>query len=947
MVAKHRAKRLRGMASRFASGTPRSRGRIAAAIAAVFALAAAPLIVSTVAQAVNYTFTIDSLDASTNANNTRDANPGDGVCRTAAGTCTMRAALEESNALKAPKGAVLITVADGFTGNISATDGAGRMNTARVSNQDAGAHFEITAPVTIDLKNQVTMQTATDTGSTAFHINGPDVEFRNMSYVLSGESSFVVGPQANGFVIDGGETSTDRDYYPERFMVIREGAKNITVQNYRIQGFYHAANATGIFYFNAQNNTPIENFTVDNVQLTYPTATTCNSSNGSGCQTDVTQFNPRTQNVVIDGFAFKNSSVSNLTSRAGFPFSNGTAATSVRASNIDISSNSFINMAGAGTGVNNAFISLPFGPMAGTNRVEDNTITRASSGQTFGLSWNGNTTSGSAGDLSIAGNYFDGYSGTSVYLSNTGDVNVERNTFGSRSASQARPGTAEETRDGTTSLLDNANNANGRVNTWFPSANAQVLTTDAPQGTVEAVSPLADDVPVCIATVDVQAPTATPLPASVVDLDVYWTGDRTAEVHLGRVEKLSGSTATVQLALPVGPQKFPTTVVGGTQDVTIVNEDTGVAGGYIRLQTIGADSGQSSQYSRIVGFSGNCRPELTINQADTQNDPTLARDLHYTVKSSLPLDPETVTTETIGATAAATAQTIDAARINPRAVSVEAVAGTSNREFDVVVRADDSAVVTAAIAAGKVTSVGGLTNRGPATNTDAKITFTNPISLRPESFTLVTGEPDGKEYGFQLAAGAPTPTADLAFTSSLDAAGSEHGVKLSTSSPTIPAGKTASQDIRVTASEGNVAANTAVLVNHSVRSDDPNYDRLVVRSLDVKLFSTDPSIQITKRAFVDVADTSSPERIMATGTEALSGTRLTDGQSVCFVYTVTNISADDWATVLTDVTVTDSDTRLGTDGVIGRVPELKIGASTQLSSCGALIPVDTTVGGAA
>ncbi|WP_139244539.1 hypothetical protein [Arthrobacter alpinus] len=766
-----------------------------------------------------------------------------------------------------------------------------------------------------------------------------------MSHILSGETSIVAGPNANGFLLDGGATSTDTNYFPERFMVLREGAKNITVQNYRLQGFYYYANLTALFLFNAQNNTPIENVTIDNVKITYPTGTTCNSSNGSGCQTDIIQFYPRSQSSVLNGFTFTNSSVSNLTSRDGLAFSRGTAATSVRASNINISNNSFINMQGSGTGANNAFITLPYGPLAGSNRISGNEFVRATSGQTYAVAWNGNTTSGSAGELSIEDNYFDGYSFTSVYLINTGDVKVQKNTFGARSASQTRPGTAEETRDRTSLLLDNDFNANGLVNTWFPAANAQVLAGAMPAQTIPTVSSLSPETSTCVATLDVLAPTTAPLPASTVDLDVYWTADRTAEVYLGRAEAVTGTGAKLALNLPVGPQSFPTTEVGGSHNVTIVNEDTGAASGYLRVQTIAHGSKQSSQYSRLVGFSGNCRPELTINQAADQNDPTVARDLHYKIVSSLPLNPESVTAAVVGVSAVGTAATIDAARLNPRSVSVTPIEGSANREFDVVARVDDSAVVTATVAAGKVIGSGGLTNRASATSTDNNVTFSNPVSVKPDSFTLVKGEPSGKDFFFQLGAGAPSPSSELRFASTVDTAGVQIGVKLSTGDSVIGAGETTSGKVRATASAGDVPANTKAVVSHALSSDDVNYDGLVVRSVQVKLFSTDPSIQITKRAFVEVSDSSTPERIMATGDEALSGTRLTDGQSVCFVYTVKNISSDDWATALTDVAVTDSDTRLGTNGVIGSIGALPIGQSSMLSACGALIPGDTTVGG--
>jgi len=128
----------------------------------------------------------------------------------------------------------------------------------------------------------------------------------------------------------------------------------------------------------------------------------------------------------------------------------------------------------------------------------------------------------------------------------------------------------------------------------------------------------------------------------------------------------------------------------------------------------------------------------------------------------------------------------------------------------------------------------------------------------------------------------------------------------------------------------------------TVASADPNYNGLVVPTVTPFLFSTDPAIRIVKAAFTGVTDVSSPEQIEATGTPAPNGARLMDLQAVCFVYTVTNSSADDWATSLTNVVVTDSDTRLGTGGVIGTIPVLGIGQSAKVAACATVIPVDTT-----
>lgn len=921
--------------------TTRKWKRIAAAVTTTAAIIGGSLVAAASAQAVTYTFFVDSLDATANA---RGVDVGNGVCETAAGTCTLRAALEESNALNLPKGSILITAAPGLTGNIDASDAAAaRMHNGFISDVDGAAHFAVTAPVTIDFENRVTVETMTDTTSALFWINAPDIEFRNMSQILSGRTSLSFGSEADGFVLDGGSSIATRSHDPERFIVLSEGAKNVTIRNYRIRGISHARPWTGVIYINARNNTPIENFRVENVEIDHPSSGGCGPFGGEGCATDIVAINPRNQNVVLDGFTFVNNTVTNLPVRAAFPFGQGTRASSIRVSNLDISDNRFINSVGEGRVTGWSFITLPNGPLEGENRIVGNEFVRANSGQGHAISWDGETTSGNAGNLEITDNHFDGYDLTSIWLNNTGAVQVERNTFGDRSGSKARPGTLEETSTAAPALISNNGNANGRISTWFPSADASVLGGDAPEGTVTAESPFDDGATVCPALLEVTAPQGVQAPAGDVDLDVYWTADRTAEVYLGRASAVGGHSGHVQLDLPVGAIQLPTTSLGTTRDVTVVDADSGVVNGYLRVQTKSATA-QSSQYSRVVPVTGSCRPQLSIERADGQSNPTVARDLQFTISSTLPLDPETVSADIIDLSAQAVAETIDESRLNPRMVSVEPVPGSSSREFTAVVRVDDSARVDLAIDAEAVTGLGGMTNPEPATRDEGWTTFINPIVANPAEFTVVTGDPQGQSFAFGLRLGAVEPTEPVRFSSAVDETGVLHGVSLSEPFPAIQPGALTSAPIRVTAEEGDVAANTPVTISSTVVSDDANYDSLVVPRVLVRLFSTDPSLRIEKRAFVGVTDSSSPQQIMATGTEALSGTRLTDGQAVCFVYTVTNVSADDWATQLRDLVITDSDARLGADGVIGTIDRLEIGEFAHLSACGALIPVDTTTG---
>lgn len=878
-----------------------------------------------------------------------DQTPGDGVCRTAEGTCTLRAALEESNALNGAPGAVVIGVKAGLSGIIRpvlSRSTANWMQINSVSTWDDGAFYRITAPVTLDLDNRVSIVPTTESiEAAAFEINGPDIELKNFRDILSSGTSIVMGEQAKRVSLKGGSTVTKENYYPERFVVYRQGASDISVSDYELQGFYHEGQQTsGLFLFNATTATPMKNITISRVKVNYTAGGVCNGSDGSGCRTNLTTFSPRDSNVVLEGFSFTDSTVKNLNGATAFKFSNN-STTGVKLSNLNISGNQFLNSFGDGTGDEYAFITLPPGNLSGDNKISRNDFVRATSGQTIAVRWDGLTRSGTVpSGLSITDNYFDGYE-SSIRLSRSGLTTVSGNTFGTRSGSQGRPATAEETGDNGALLVDNSGTAsNLAVSTWYPTANASVVA--APSSTALVATPrTAFAGGTCTAEFTVQKPaTGQSIPGSPVSLDVYWTADKTAEIHLGRVTGVTTASASVAFSLPVGPQSLAGPVVPGSAQA--VNPTTGDVSGFVRVQTHVETTPQltSSQFSRTVAVAGNCRPTITIDQAAGQNDPAMARDLHYVLRSSLPLDPSTVTADDIQLAAAATADTIDAARLNPRVVAVTPVAGRNGLEFTVVARVDDSAIVSASLAAGRVTSTSGLTNTAPAVSADPGVTFVNPLQVTSPKFTLVTGDEKGKSYAMMLRAGAPVPSAAVVFASQVDAVGSEYGVGLSTSAPTIASGDRTSQPVVVQATDGDVRANTKATITATVTSDDSNYDGLVVPSVSAFLFATDPTIEIEKRGYAEVKDASTAATIEQTGSPVLTGARLVDGQAVCFVYTVTNRSADDWVTSLHDILVTDSDLNLGTQGAIGSISQLAVGESKKVAACGSIVSNGTTDG---
>jgi len=583
-----------------------------------------------------------------------DATPGDGVCATAAGTCTLRAALEESNALNRPAGEVLITVAEGLSGTI-VPDGT---NTAAASNRPnwmfptatgsptvstrdtGGAFYRITAPVTIDLDNRLSINDGTYATSegAAFFVDGPGVTFRNVSQIFGSGSSFVMGPNADGVLIDGGETRTRASNAPKRFITFRSGSRNVTLRNYTVSGFAHhatgtSANAsrTGLLWFDSAANTTFTNYTIDNVLFDYPTSGSCTATDGTGCATSLIDFRFRNSNsnIRVVDFTFTNSRVQNMPGVKGvfgFPFSDGeTVATNdgirnygVQLTNLQIVDNEFVNNrrhnpSSADPKKYGAFIVLPITQMVGNNVIARNYFERAEPGVTGGnvaglnpyaiyhrgLSTGNNNTI--QANMAIVDNHFDGYASVStIRLHHAGQETVARNTFGTRTGGSSA-GEAEEASSGNGLYVSSGTQSNRKINTWHPTA--AVAARQANQ--------------LCRAEVEVTALSGTgnQVPQTPIYLDVYWTTDRTAEVYLGTYGPFDSQTAQrLAVDLPeVGSPALRWIAEQHGANVP-VDPDTDEVHGFVRLQTHSAAARgsaadgdlESSQYSRVAALTGNC-----------------------------------------------------------------------------------------------------------------------------------------------------------------------------------------------------------------------------------------------------------------------------------------------------------------------------------------------------
>ena len=949
-------------------------------------LITAVLAVGTVTAAQSATPTVELLVNS--LEQTTDAKPGDGVCADTTGACTLRAAIQESNMLNKAPGEVSIGVANGFAGGnipISGTKSTWMRTTAVSSGGsiggDGGAVFSVTAPVSIDLNHKITAATTLDSVPAAlFYLNGDSITLSGIDNSHSSETTFYVGPNASNVTITDGADST-QNYYAERFFVVRGGAKNVTFSNYTVQGYAANNSEWGWGWVDGATATPVDGLTVDHMTYNVTAgASGCGGGTAVGCSsTPIDLAGQKVNKLEFTNNAVKNLNRTNTTYSRVLNLQSATVddlkvegntitaprvgetqhalidmGASARVGSVTITGNAFTGVAAVGD-ESNGLIRFPVDrAITGDGLIADNVFTtqgRNASG-THAIYWNGpysDAVNVTDSHLAIKDNRFDGFGGgntSTVRMYQTGAVTMERNTFETNTTAQSDTTREEGAASGSfdSTMVNNFSyGANGKLNTWFPtartSANVQAAPLTAAKCSVDMEIAPPDD---ASNTDDL---TGARYPAYPARVDVYWTAGNSAEAFLESVDVDSAKKQTINVNLPMpGDERLASLPDGAELPVDPV---TGAVSGGLRLQTQDPNAGvtaASSQYSRVAAIDGSCRPELTIDQADGQNDFTMGRDLHYTITSTMSLEPDTVAPNDVAVRASATAATIDATKLNPRVVSVAPIDGSEDTKFDVVVRVDDSALVTVTMGPDAVSNHVGFTNVGPATSTDNEITFVNPLTVSPSKMTVVTGDSKGKDYTLAIRSGAPVPTDSVKFTTTIDAAGKQHGVKVSPTAPSIGGGAAKTEKIKVTAAAGDVSANTPAGIAHTAASKDSNYDGLVVPSLSISLFSTDPAIQITKQAYTDATDTSSPASIQASGTEAPKDSRLLDGQNICFVYTVKNISEDDWATKLSNVVVTDSDTRLGENGVIGTIPQISVGGSTQLSACGTIIPIDTTTG---
>ena len=897
-----------------------------------------------------------------------------------ANTCTLGAALTIANANSTAADPYTVTLADGFAADApadgwvivptavsqammsNATTAANDANKVTRYNADAyGAYYAIKAPMTVDLQNKlgiVSSATLGAVGASIYITGAGPIELLNASNIVNNttaitggrqSASIIVGATADGVRISGGKTmpklpTSNGDNNFHVFLTINDGARNVTFTNYVVGNLYQgvsSACASAAVCFavgtDTATTTLAQNIKIENVTFT---------SDGGAYHAIILFQTSKIKGLTITGNTFENliwaTPVPTTANATVFDAWTNPGLGGLL-EDLDFSKNKVVNSStlyGSGTSQvldqNNALVKLPPAPLGGVNYIRDNEFAVPVSLNAYhAVGWAGpsGTSGGAPSNLYIRDNTFSGFVGPAIYLNNAGMVTVERNLFLAETYSNSGDATLlyeESGQNGNSNAsasgamyVNQNSTANEKIRTWYPTGDPKVGIVD---GT-------------CSATFSVAQPPTAPaatFPQPPVRIDVYYTQEKTAEVFLGSSEVVSSSPQELTM-------KLPNKLINASGDVD----------GYLRVQTqakvgVNGDQLESSQYSRVVKVSGSCAPKLTIERVSEA--PTLARDLTFELTSTAPLNLPAesealrlafadflslaVTPVTDG-----DVQTIDASRINERMVSVEQVGDTFTK-FRIVFRVDDTADLAVSVPLGAVQTAQGWTNAAAATSTtpdgdEAKIRFINPLRVSPEKFILLTGEPTGKDFTISIADGAPTPTAELSFRTTVVQPAGNSTVTLSDENPTLPAGAISETTVTVTASAGAVAAGTAGKIRLAVTSSDVNYDGLVLPDVTPRLFAEDPFLKVEKHAFVG-------------GVEVPFDAPLIVGDEICFKYTVTNISTSEWATTLTNVQVRDTDTRLGPneDGLIATIEELLAGESLTLDGgCVPLEARDTTAEG--
>ncbi|MFC4222437.1 Ig-like domain-containing protein [Lysinibacter cavernae] len=648
-----------------------------------------------------------------------DATPGDGVCATAAtygSTCTLLAAAQEANALTDldPTQQVLVTLAtptaagsirqldgsfanDGIvlltnsatntpTGFSGMIQGQAAMNTIVGGSIDGDIYGSIlwfSGNVVIDLQNRLELLPPGDGGllGTTLSFTGTDQVLRNFTNIAGAESAISVGKTAtnvlieHGTIANGPAGSGGLAYATERGINVVGGSTQTRVHAVTIDSMWRAG--INVVAQSGNAGEPIHGLSITESTFSWENRDANNLAYGLG------KWDAGT--VRVDDLDIRDSSFLDFRRGAGYDSNVPISGDRIQTGGTSrVSGNTFQNTLAAASiySDRNSDIRLVQEPAPGSSlsidhNVFSNTTAWVPTGPAVQIAGGGS----SAGRVSVTDNAFFGWNrnavGQVISVTSTGgpSVALDRNTLSSVGGyTESATNSAELPGDIANPV--HVANANGNVRTAFPSA--------------AAFEPGA-----CQLTVTTQRPQAGGgQPAYPIRVDAFAGGVNGAENYLGGVAVNSDAdwgADGVQLTYPYS--------LGGAK---------------LRLQTVDA-LGNVSPLSRTVEVAGadTCGPQLWVQQAETQADPSWSRSLRFEVLSSEPLANDALR----GA--------LDLGQAAAEIVSVVPASAdaSTNTRWSVTVRADAAGTVTLGVGAGSVSDRAGNTNPQPANTMDAPNNF--------------------------------------------------------------------------------------------------------------------------------------------------------------------------------------------------------------------------------
>lgn len=260
---------------------------------------------ATSAQAATTTFTVDSALNTNQAAATLDANLADNECKTAAGTCTLRAALDQANAMPASPGDdILINFSQALlddeatiklpgNGLRMEADGASHNGT---SNAYLGNGFfyavDAERPVRIDLGDggdrKISIESENDANYGIFLVKSQNVTIENFKNLRAGAGSITVDHAATDTTIQNGGCLDPNSPILEVCVGLLSNTSDVTITDVDVDSPYYFS----VFVDRLRTgDNPVSNVTITNL----------NSKDVEGYGDIWFELDAKVQNFTIDG----------------------------------------------------------------------------------------------------------------------------------------------------------------------------------------------------------------------------------------------------------------------------------------------------------------------------------------------------------------------------------------------------------------------------------------------------------------------------------------------------------------------------------------------------------------------------------------------------------------------------------------------------------------------